>query len=371
MSHWPEVADPNSTASEACFSLARKWMKNCIRDHPPCTEVYNSQVTLPTRLLDLRTVVQDSLVRMRIVNPTRRLQRSDELQYIALSHRWPSTPMLCLTSSTYGRLQEGIPIDELPVTFQHAVRITLRLGPSYLWIDSLCIVQDSVSDWTYESANMGDIYRGSLCTIVAMQSASPETGCFTMRAFSQPSLSLSTEITLDSPKSYTAEKLEMPSGDLLRRGWVVQERVLSSRSLYYDTDQLHWECISSNANEMHPAMTDFNDTKMNPKRSFVSLLARPATLVALPNAINWNFYQAWTSLLTYYTACALTHSNDRLIAFQGMIAVIQQETGFQSLAGIWKELIHLELLWFKVPDSASKRGTLANSRLPTWSWITL
>jgi hypothetical protein len=46
----------------------------------------------------------------------------------------------------------------MPATFFDATIITRELGYRYLWIDSLCIVQDFLEDWEAESQNMGNIY---------------------------------------------------------------------------------------------------------------------------------------------------------------------------------------------------------------------
>lgn len=49
---------------------------------------------------------------------------------------------------------EKIPVAQLPKTFRDAMQISMCLGISYLWIDSLCILQDSAADWLRESALM-------------------------------------------------------------------------------------------------------------------------------------------------------------------------------------------------------------------------
>jgi hypothetical protein len=49
-------------------------------------------------------------------------------------------------------------------TYKDAIALTHALGISFLWIDSLCIIQDDAADWEAESGNMASIYENSyLC----------------------------------------------------------------------------------------------------------------------------------------------------------------------------------------------------------------
>lgn len=114
---------------------------NCERATPP--------PLLPTRYLNV-----DS-------NPPRLCVAEDGARgfYVALSHCWGKTQPLRTTSATIADRLISIPTADMPQTFRDAVLITRELGLEYLWIDSLCIVQDSQEDWEKESAKMGDIYR--------------------------------------------------------------------------------------------------------------------------------------------------------------------------------------------------------------------
>jgi hypothetical protein len=47
---------------------------------------------------------------------------------------------------------------DFPITFRDAFDLSNRLGISYLWIDSLCIIQDDDEDWQRESSSMGLVY---------------------------------------------------------------------------------------------------------------------------------------------------------------------------------------------------------------------
>ncbi|TVY55546.1 hypothetical protein LCER1_G002742 [Lachnellula cervina] len=74
----------------------------------------------------------------------------------------------------------------LPPSFRDAVIVTRELGIRYLWIDSLCIVQDDLDDWRKESAQMDRIYGMSFLTIIAAGASHSQGGCFVPRAIRFP-----------------------------------------------------------------------------------------------------------------------------------------------------------------------------------------
>ncbi|MBE3044755.1 HET domain-containing protein, partial [Candidatus Bathyarchaeota archaeon] len=80
--------------------------------------------------------------------------------YAALSHCWDGPIATVLTQDALSSFQARLPWDALAANFQDAILITRGLGLRYLWVDSLCIIQDRRHDWTIESGKMGDIYRG-------------------------------------------------------------------------------------------------------------------------------------------------------------------------------------------------------------------
>lgn len=100
--------------------------------------------------------------------------------YAALSHCWGHSPPLITKSNFLDRLA-GISFKSMPRTFQNAVTVAQRLGCSYNWIDSLCIVQDSPEDWMSESKKMGTIYQHARVTIAATGANNGTGGCFTHR----------------------------------------------------------------------------------------------------------------------------------------------------------------------------------------------
>ena len=78
--------------------------------------------------------------------------------YAALSHCWGKVRPLTTTSTNLNQHLISIPLSSMPEMFQDAVIASRELGIRYLWIDSLCIIQDSVEDWELECSKMGRVY---------------------------------------------------------------------------------------------------------------------------------------------------------------------------------------------------------------------
>jgi hypothetical protein len=113
----------------------------------------------PTRLLYVGNTASCTL----------RLCTATEVQagekYMTLSHCWGMEKFFTLTLSNYDSLRQHIDPNSLTKTFQEAITATKALKIQYLWIDSLCIIQDSPEDWEIESAQMNEIYSNSYCNI--------------------------------------------------------------------------------------------------------------------------------------------------------------------------------------------------------------
>jgi hypothetical protein len=130
---------------------------------------------LSTRVLDVSDFFLDGRVQ---------LKRSTDLdlekpnQYIALSHCWGRIDMPKLQKHNITDYMEGTEVSQLPRTFREAIDVTFRLGITYFWIDSLCIIQDDAADWDYEASLMAYIYRNAFCTIAAVASVDGNGGLF-------------------------------------------------------------------------------------------------------------------------------------------------------------------------------------------------
>jgi hypothetical protein len=176
---------------------------------------------------------------MRLHDP----EPGDDTRYVALSHRWGSDIPLQTVNGNISSLKHSISFDALPKTFKDAVTITRELQVPYLWIDSLCIIQDNPEDWAREAKLMEDVFSSAYCTIAASCAQGTDDGFLKPRRGRQ-SVEMRTEA--NSP-FYICElidnfRLDVEQGGLNKRGWVLQERVLSRRTIYIAENQAYWEC---------------------------------------------------------------------------------------------------------------------------------
>ena len=179
--------------------------------------------------------------------------------YATLSHRWADSAVLQTTSSNLEQFLHAIPVTELSKTFQDAFTAARSyLGVGYIWIDSLCIIQQNAQDWQAESMTMQDIYSHSFCNLSAIAFSAGVHGLFPPRDLNhirRSELEMSwagrdPETCIPIPKRYWDEQLDQTP--LSSRGWVFQERWLAPKVLHFGSDQLLWECCELNASEVYP-----------------------------------------------------------------------------------------------------------------------
>ncbi|KAI3391803.1 hypothetical protein diail_6793 [Diaporthe ilicicola] len=157
--------------NDALFDVVRVWMDKCHKRHKVCapTTPGNKPPLLPKRVID---VTEDGLDARLIVSDGQRGH------YAALSHCWGGLNLVQTKVATVAQFQDNIPMDQLPKSYKDAITIARKLRIPFLWIDSLCIVQDSEQDWHHESGLMSEIYRNSMLTISATGAADGSHGCF-------------------------------------------------------------------------------------------------------------------------------------------------------------------------------------------------
>ena len=223
----------NDAWLKEALKYSQIWLRECDECHPKCRPAVDT--TLPTRLLDLGPSQAGGKHFVHLCTcPARNKNNSEEeslfrrrWKYAALSYCWGGSPNLTTTISNLKSRTKNIPWAEIPSTIQDAITVTRRLGIRYIWVDALCIVQSPGGDWETESSRMADVYGGAFITISAALSPDVSHG-----------LSRRSALLSDIDRA-----LGLSGNPLYRRGWALQERMLSKRNLIFGLDQLRWTGI--------------------------------------------------------------------------------------------------------------------------------
>jgi hypothetical protein len=121
-------ADP---ASDDVFETIRGWLDSCEKSHTECA---STPTTVPRRLLFLEPEGKEGIRLIEDVpNPVR---------YAALSHCWGDHQGMTTTAKSLEQNKQQVRWSDIPKTFQDAITTCRKIGLQYIWIDSLCIIQD-------------------------------------------------------------------------------------------------------------------------------------------------------------------------------------------------------------------------------------
>jgi hypothetical protein len=286
---------------------------------------------------------------------------------MTLSHCWGGEQPLTTTLSTLERRKTGMPMDSLPALYRDAIEVTRKLGVNYLWIDSLCIIQDSKEDWVTEAARMGEIYRRSYLTIFTLSSRNCHEPILIQRT---PTTDLSND--LSKALSPTRSKADIfKTAPLCQRAWAVQERLLSSRILYYSAEEIFWECLACTARESSFRIRTF--VRYTPYQYENYECTQVKGPLVLPLNANSSFPVSppsdWHAIVAEYTRCRLTLPSDKLPALSGLASVFKRNTGYTYLAGLWQEDFANALLWFAPKNTSGQSLPDTLYRGPSWSWV--
>ena len=304
-----------------------------------------------------------------------------DARYVALSHTWgvkeervKAMPLL-LTKDLSARLL-GISWHELTQTFQDAITITRDIGIPYVWIDSLCVVQDDQEDWAKEASRMASVYKYAYLVIAATSSKNGDDGCLRPRVpsydLSDPvngSFHVQRQMSHFTISGWQADSIDMP---LLVRAWCFQERLLARRILHYMKREMMWECQKEVWCECQTIQFDVNrpPTRSNfdiplTKRLDTFKLFHAAAMASPDSKIR---VKSWDRVVKEYSRLALTFSTDRLTAISGIAREIARPEMGTYLAGLWEYQLPRALLW-------ASEGTVIDRPsqylAPTWSWASI
>ena len=305
-------------------------------------------------------------------------QLLQDIEYMTLSHCWGGSLPLRLLTANLEASKTSIPLSNLPKTFQDALFVVGWFGIKYLWIDALCIIQDSDDDWAHESGRMRGYYKYSFGTIAATGASNPSEGLFFDRnpAFVPPFRALVSwdgkerEVAVTAGGSCLDKLREEP---LNQRGWFLQERFLSPRILHFGRNHMSWECQTELSCETWPNIVP---DRVYSRSSF-ALDDGDVGMSRVLREFN-SIRGLWRSIVSAYSRMALTRLSDRCVAFAGIAEEFQAVTRDEYVAGLWRRDLAEELLWKVDLDVFLKqrypKDSPARSQAylaPSWSWLSL
>lgn len=386
------------------FGVLHQWLLDCISNHPRCRKM--EPAVLPRRLIDVGPPNGTKSPRLYIRKPWSTTKSS---RYAILSHCWgtshpESSEFSRLSLQNVNSIQHHIKFSRLAKNFQDAILITRALNLRYLWIDALCILQDSPEDWASEASNMAQYYSGSEICIAATASSHPQHGILRPRIIGRTAARLTGEAEDLSVRSlaedvlsvityidFRARRPPISYQPLNSRSWTFQERLFARRIVHYTEQQMIWQCQTCLVGEdgqvgedlertPNPTKVPFDLTFVAPLREITAAnenehYREPELTLKVPvkghTGVKYSLDEAlndigWYVLLEEYTKRVLTYPSDLLPALSGLASKVQKLTKATYLAGLWAledQIPFRSLLWFSVNKNAR-----ANNGSPSWAW---
>ncbi|KAJ4290397.1 hypothetical protein N0V90_010613 [Kalmusia sp. IMI 367209] len=375
--------------TQAFYKIVKSWLDDCDTHHKDCHVIGKSK--FPTRLIDVGTLDDPQL---RLLETSDHEKDFADKQYIAISHpwgdatKWPPFNTLRKDKSGAGHdidhFKQAIPFDQLPATFRDAVQCARALAIRYLWIDSICIIQGKDGDFAEEAKRMEDVYSGAYCVFAASRAKHQHDGFLKAR----PQPSYVTLLGSDRQPFYLCQAVDDFSQDVLegslnRRGWVLQERALARRTIYFTENQTYFECGNGvrceTMTKMHNNMADFLGDPNFPVKAMTE-----------SRGLKISYFK---DLYQTYSRLDFTREYDRPFAIAGIEKRLQAAYNTKGGYGIFDDgpdggLFHRSLLWKRgekakdADNDATEKKTdnkvvmqlidfpaERNIRVPSWSWM--
>ena len=410
-------------SADHCLDLGGGWLRRCLSEHGPAHKKstassgrlavpewpLTASTFRPTRTInvgDQDATTTDPFLEIHDHLPNDILK--PPLSWAALSHCWGGNTRFILTANNLAHWQQTISLSSMPNTFRDAVTVTRKLGIRHLWIDSICILQDSKQDWEREADRMADVYRRSTVHIATHTSRHCDDGFLKARDACEY-----VELPFESHRSGIAGSILVrrglarwntalftaPHSILATRAWVLQESLLAPRTLHFGSEQIFWECpnLCIAEGEFSPR-TFRGDTPqegavgfdLNATKRHLSLTmgtsppgidygnsGEPRMKKARIHSEDW--YVRWYQIVTNYSQRNLGYPSDIFPALSGLAKTIQPLISRSDeeyyMAGLFSGDIHRGLLWMVDAEGMSESQATASRaqpyRAPTWSWASI
>jgi hypothetical protein len=348
----------------ASAPLLRSWKDICFNFHADaCRHIFTGARTSGMRAIDGN--------KRCITN----LQYHDD--YLVLSYVWGTAPVPMLTRATFDEYHRdgALHTNMLPATIEDALSLVRCLGEKFIWVDSLCIIQDDASDKLSFIPNMDSIYGYALITIVAASGTDAHSGLpgarsLTPRQERVPFVINGVQLleTCDAPGWHDSRlNSRAVQPQWATRGWTFQERLFSKRTLTFRPEQAFWECGKGTWCEVGVWETTKSPT--------IYRHSLNDSEIRLPWKAE-DFERIYWELVRDFTARDLTNQEDGMNAFMGIIRAFERDSNQSFFWALPQSMMESALAW---PSNLDRRdsqhsqilldGNIITSPFPSWSWV--
>jgi hypothetical protein len=296
-------------------------------------------------------------------------------KYASLSYVWGGAPQTFLTKETYSSLTTPGALStiatQLPATIRDAIQLCRLLNEPYLWVDSLCIIQDSPEDKAAQIHQMDSVYAGATLTIVA---ASGSDCSFGLPGISvpRPPQQRGRVAGIDLITVDQSVQIPLSESKYNTRGWTFQEHALSRRLLVFLESQVLFYCNETLFREDLVLEFRHDNPDNGPFLRLYEHSVMPARVVDSRYNLDSQrkvYCHHYGSLVASFVVRDLTYDSDALDAFTGISNTLTTTLGSSPDSfhyGLLEDLFGLALLWSSSPTlplmAQRRRG------FPSWSW---
>lgn len=362
--------------------LFRKWKETCCDVHGDrCNSIFTHGRWLPRlRLIDV--------VKRCVVDHEKGDVVGGEagIRYTALSYVWGKDKFSQLTKSTEAQFRQAGSLERevIPSTIDDAIEVTKSLGEKYIWVDSLCIIQDDEADKQEFIPKMDSIYGFALVTIVAASGDNANAGLPGIRPNSRTRIQNSfmvKGVSLLQSVDPAASRGDFFSDSYLgksvwyKRGWTFQERIFSRRALIFTEEQVYWECQT--AAWCEDGLWETMESPIVYRHCF----SEKEFCHPWPSEMG-GFERIYRKLVQEYSQRMLTYESDGLDAFKGILNAFETDAGQRFLWALPTSLLGNALTWsgditqrrqvkctVSVQEEGSCAATITVCPFPSWSWV--
>jgi Heterokaryon incompatibility protein (HET) len=303
-----------------------------------------------------------------------------QCRYAALSYVWgrsTANGYFRNSKENFAALQQekGLTAQSLPQTVKDAIDLVSKMGERYLWVDSICIIQDDPVVVNAQINQMDLIYAQAVFTIVAATGQNADAG---LPRLHNPNMSLPQKLCQVGRKLNIMTEIEARQSQCLKnawrtRGWTCQEDLLSKRQLVFTDTQVFWRCLEDSWTE--EIVTEPSGPDDEPDRGRVIDLYDSHELLEKTTRFSLVHY---ASIVNEYAKRSFTNEADIVDACKGFINRISRFNGENFHWGLPQSRLEEAILWTRFSPTTRRNcsytlhyadGSANDVKIPSWTWL--